>query len=219
MAIFKASLGELSGMVGANVFSHNSGATYVRQKAVPINRNSSRQQLARAALAYCSAQWALLSDNQRALWKQWATLHPVIDRLGNSIVLSGQGAYCQLNSRLRNLGNVVQANPPPANITAYVSTTAVALTTPAAVTITFATTPLPAGIRMELLLSAGTPAGRDPNMRSARWAGATAAAATSPATFTSAVPFTTGAIVNTYVRLTDQYGQSTVPVKQRVTVT
>lgn len=217
MALFKPILGELSGKISANVFSHNTGATYVRGKSVPVNRNSTRQQLARAALATVSAAWASLTDTQRTLWKQWAALHPIVDRLGNSVVLSGQGAFCQLNARVRNLGLAIQTSPPPANLTANFSSALVALTGPATAVLTFTATPLPAGVRAELLLAPGTGSGRDPNMRSAKWAGATAAAATSPATIVCAVPFTSGAIVNTYVRLTDQYGQSTVPLKNRVT--
>lgn len=217
MAIFKPSLGEISGKIAANVFSHNTGATYIRAKSVPVNRNSVRQQAARNALAWVSAQWAGLSDNQRAIWKQWAGMHPVIDRLGNSIVLSGQGAYCQLNARLRNLGVAKISDPPAVGMSANITITSIALTGPLAAVLTFTSSPLPAGVRAELLLTAGSPAGRDPNMRSARWAAASGAAATSPVTLTSCVPFTSGAIVNTWVRLTDQFGQSSVPIKTRVT--
>lgn len=218
MAIFKGTIGELSGKLGGNVFSHNAGGTYVRAHAVPINRNTARQQLARNALAWVAAQWAALTDNQRILWQQWSAAHPITDRLGNSVVMSGQGAFCQLNSRLRNLGIATRADPPPANLSANATITTVALTGPATAVVAFTTTPLPAGIRLELLMTPGTPAGRDPNIRGAKWAGVTAAAATSPVTIACATPFTSGAIVNTWLRVTDAYGQSSVPTKTRVTV-
>jgi len=217
MAKVKPILAELSGKLAGVVFSHNTAGAYVRQKQTPVNQNSTRQQLVRSRLGYISAAWQSLSDTQRQVWANWGNLNTVNDAFGNPIALTGQQAFVQLVARNLNVGNAYYASPPATtNLTAPVSC-AVAIVGPAAISLTGLAT-LAAGFRYEVLATPGASAGRNPNIRAARWAGVSNTAAGGTVTMTSAVPFSSGMFTNVFLRVTDQYGQSNVPTKVRVQV-
>ena len=216
MAKIKPMLGELSGKLAGVVFSHNSAGAYVRQKSTPVNGNSTRQQLARQRLAYLSANWQNLTDAQRTLWQTYAAANLVTDALGNQVALTGQQAFVQLNARRLNLGasTIMVSCPSTGNTSAPVSATC-AITSPGTIVVTGFATPA-AGAVVEVWAAVAGTAGRNPNVRAAKFCGNSVAAAASPATIASAVPFTSGQYVNLYLRGTDQYGQSTVFTKVRV---
>ena len=102
----------LSGSVGGTVFSRNRGGSYVRNRAIPVDPNTSFQIAVRAILSNQSQAWADLTDAQRAAWESWALQNPVTNALGNSIRLSGHQAFVQINSRL-DFTDVAQLTLPP----------------------------------------------------------------------------------------------------------
>jgi len=217
MAKFKPILGELSGKLAGSVFSHNGAGAYVRQKSTPTNQNSTRQQLVRSRMAYVSSAWQALSDTQRGVWSNWGTLNTVTDSFGNTVALTGQQAYVQLNSRVLNNGGLLFVSPPATTNVTVPASFAATVTGPNTIAIVGAAT-LGAAYRYEVLVTPGTGAGRNPNFRAAKWAGASALAAGANFTITSAVPFTTGQYTNIFVRVTDIYGQSNTPTRVRVQV-
>ncbi len=106
---------QISGSIAGTVFSRNRGGTYIRNRAIPTDPNTSAQQNVRAILASQSQSWADLTDAQRAAWENWASQNPVIDVLGASILLSGHQAFVQLNSRLDLDDQTVLLVPPIIN--------------------------------------------------------------------------------------------------------
>lgn len=75
-------------------FSRNRGGQYTRRRAIPSNPNSEPQGLARTNLAAAVAAWTnTLNNTQRAAWATYAQATPVIDPLGQQILLSGQQMY------------------------------------------------------------------------------------------------------------------------------
>ena len=103
---------QLSGSVGGTTASRNKGGQYFRNRAIPTNPNTTAQQTVRSNLATLSADWSGLTNAQRQAWLEWARQNPVINNLGNQILLSGQQAYIQLNSRIKLDGGTVQTTPP-----------------------------------------------------------------------------------------------------------
>lgn len=103
---------QLSGSVGGTTASRNKGGQYFRNRAIPTNPNSTAQQTVRTNLATASAAWSGLTAGQRQAWVEWARQNPVINNLGNSVLLSGQQAYIQLNSRIL-LDGATQISTPP----------------------------------------------------------------------------------------------------------
>ena len=89
---------QLSGSVGGVVASHNKGGAYLRNRSVPVNPNSAAQQSVRSAFATASLQWSTLTVSQRAAWEAYAALTPVVNRLGDTITLSGFNWCVAVNS-------------------------------------------------------------------------------------------------------------------------
>jgi len=95
---------QLSGSVGGVVASRNAGGAYLRNRTVPVNPNSVRQQAARAAFAAVAIGWRALTAAQRAGWDSYAVETPVLNRLGESITISGSAHYIRTNAFRLNAG-------------------------------------------------------------------------------------------------------------------
>lgn len=105
--------GQLSGSVGGVVASHNRGGQYLRNRSIPVNTNTDLQQLVRGFLTAASQTWRTLTDAQRGGWTAYAASTPVLNRLGESITLSGHGMYVRCNAfRLSAGGSQVTSAPP-----------------------------------------------------------------------------------------------------------
>lgn len=107
MALIKFGQGiaNISGKVGGSVFSHNRFGAYVRNFAVPVNPNSDRQAAARARVAQLSEYWnTQLTDEQRAAWGVYAANVSVLNRLGDSIYLTGFNHYIRSNAAILAVG-------------------------------------------------------------------------------------------------------------------
>ncbi len=85
--------GEFSGSAGGIVASRNKGGAYFRRRAVPTNPNTTLQQARRASLAASAINWNNLTDAQRSAWDAYAVGTPIVDRIGQTITLTGQQAY------------------------------------------------------------------------------------------------------------------------------
>jgi hypothetical protein len=144
-----AIVGQVSGSVGSNVFSRNRFGSYIRNRSVPINPNTSYQQNVRSVFSNQSSAWGGLNATKRAAWKTWAQNNPVVDCFGDQQVLTGHQGFIQLNSRIAQAGDTVIEVPPvvgaPDGLTSL-SVTADIGVGPAA--ITFTATPLGASERM-----------------------------------------------------------------------
>jgi hypothetical protein len=219
MALIVPIHGQMSGSIGDNVFSHNKGGPYVRRRAIPINPSTTRQTTVRSNLSTVARAWRTLTAGQRAAWNVWAPGNPVINRLGQSIQLSGFGCYCRLNGSLRDAGSTAITNPPTTQAPASLATVSCTGNTSSSVTLAYTATPLAGGTKLALWSSGPLSAAQDPNLNQARLVGYTAAAAASPQTLNLPFAVTTGDVLNLWVSLVDAYGRTTPPVKIRYTCT
>lgn len=201
-------MGDMSGSMGGCTWSRNKGGLYVRLRSVPTNPNTVKQTAARSILGTLSSAWGSLTAAQRTQWNDWASVNPVVDSLGQSIVLSGQQAFVGLNARLLGAGAVLVATPPavtgPADL---VTVTATATAATGVIALTYTTTPLAAGLKIATWCTLPQPAGRNPNRPQARLIGYSAAAAASPQSFTSPYPALAGQTSNAWVTVMDAAGQ------------
>lgn len=84
----------VSGSVAGLTYSHNAGGMYSRARAVPTNPNSTRQQIMRMYLDTVVTYWTeTLSEAERESWRVYAANVPVMDKLGQTINLSGQQMF------------------------------------------------------------------------------------------------------------------------------
>ena len=109
---FGPMVSEASGKIGGSVYARNRGGAYVRDWTKPLKSTSPAALAAKSRLAAYSQAWQALTDAQRASWKAWAAANPVINRLGESRVLSGNQAYVQINGVLGAIGSATVSVPP-----------------------------------------------------------------------------------------------------------
>lgn len=219
MAKFVPLLGELSGTIGANVWSHNKGGAYVRVRAIPTNPNSDRQASRRAKLSLASIHWADITQDQRDAWVAWAATHPGVGPLGETIAWTGHQANVSCNSRLLLIGSSVISDPPTVDAPAPLIT---ASTTASEATqhlsVTYTVSPLAAGVHLVTWETIPAGIGRDPNFHQARLGEVTAAAAESPADLPSRWVFVEGQTWNVFLMLIDDAtGLASTVLKTRVT--
>lgn len=139
----------LSGSVGGTVASRNAGGAYFRFRAVPVTSTTVDAINSKARLAAQSQGWRLLTDAQRLSWSSFALQNPVTDTLGQSITLKGNMMYIRINTLLSQASEAVLSDPPtgapPLGLT---SMSLVADIGTGNVEITFAGTPLGAGVEL-----------------------------------------------------------------------
>lgn len=106
-------MGSASGSLGGKVFSRNQYGSYIRTRAIPVNPNTGRQQFARAQFQDMAERWlAVLTDAQRTAWNLYGSSVTMIDKIGQSINLSGFSHYIRSNTaRLRAGLLVIDAGP------------------------------------------------------------------------------------------------------------
>ena len=214
MAKFKGLLGSLSGSVANATFSSNRGGAYLRQRVAPTNPQTLRQQAARAALTTLSSGWRALSSTQRAEWDAWAAAHPGTDRLGNTINYTGHQMYVALNARLLDAAASPIATAPTAAAPTAPLSAAVTRTTETAVAVSLSAPG--AGNRVVLWQSLPVSPGASPNRAQCYCVGYSAAAPTSPVSFTLRKPFPTGSSMVFYVAVMDAAGQLSEWVQAQV---
>ena len=100
MALFTSPIiSQGSGSLAGLTFSRNRGGNYIRARALPTNPNSTLQQAIRAAMSQLAVLWQdTLTAAQRLAWATYGDNVPVINRLGQSINLTGQNWYIGCNS-------------------------------------------------------------------------------------------------------------------------
>lgn len=154
MAIITAGhlAGTISGSISSTTFSRNRGGAYVRNRAIPLNPNTSFQINVRSIFATQSQAWADQTAAVRAAWTNYAVQNPVINALGRSIILSGAQAFIQIRSRLQLVGATILTDPPIINAPDGLLT--LAQTTDIGVgnfQLAFTATPLASGISLWIL--------------------------------------------------------------------
>jgi hypothetical protein len=96
---------DVRGSLVGTTFSRNRAGAYVRGKVSPCQPLSSHSGAVRGVFSTLSQVWASgLSAAQRSAWGAWATLHPITNRFGDSVILSGVAAFQYVNALLYQSG-------------------------------------------------------------------------------------------------------------------
>lgn len=87
-----------SGSVGGTVFSHNRDGMYMRNRSIPVNPRTVRQEDQRALMSQLTYHWKVtLTAAQREAWEIYAAGSPVVNKLGQARPLVGQMMYNKTN--------------------------------------------------------------------------------------------------------------------------
>jgi hypothetical protein len=97
--IYGAGVSQMSGKQGGTVFSRNKSGAYTRTNRKGTNPNTQSQQNRRANFRAASRYFKTLSSVQQQSFKDNAINYPQIDRLGQTVTLSG----AQLANKFANL--------------------------------------------------------------------------------------------------------------------
>lgn len=217
MALISPIHGTMSGKIAGNVWSHNKGGQYVRQRVIPVNRNSIRQQVLRTNLAANSRLWLSgLTGAGRQSWVDWANANPVTNRLGHSIQLTGIAAFNALNQLVRDFGGSAVLTTPVGTGPGIVTGTSVASNTATTIVFTLPAA-LAAGQRLQAWWTGAGRASQDPNFNQATLIGYSAAAAGPAVTITLPASVVAGQLSNFYLVVVDAAGRSGPPFKIRYT--
>jgi hypothetical protein len=104
---------EARGSVGGSTFSRNAGGAYARGRVKPTNPQTPFQSLVRSMLGANAKNWgSVLTDAQRSAWITVAPEHPLPNKVGAIITLSGIQMYQQLNMVLALVGSTPIDVPP-----------------------------------------------------------------------------------------------------------
>ena len=220
MALISPIHGEMSGSIAGNTWSHNRGGQYVRQRRTTSNPMTERQTAVRGWLSTASNKWRDLTEAQRTAWKNWAAANPVINRLGQSIQLSGHSAYNMLNTRILDRGGAVSTQPPTtAGPFLLVSFSGVVSASAGTLVLTYATTPTGGGKRIAVWSTGAGRTSQDPNRNQAKLIAYSAVNAASPQTFVLPYSVGVGDAINFWVAFLQDDGRMSTFKKLRVVVT
>lgn len=113
MALFKSlEAASISGSIGGRTYTRSRSGMVIRARAIPVNPASFSQVQVRMTFGNLSARWSILTAPQRTAWETYAANVPILNKLGDSIHLTGQQMYVRCNAvRLRSGLAVVDAGP------------------------------------------------------------------------------------------------------------
>jgi hypothetical protein len=114
MALLKSTIfSSIRGSIAGTTYAQNRYGMYARSRTVPVNPDSSRQNTVRSTLAIVSQTWRTLTDAQQLSWDNYAAETPIVNKLGDTIYMSGFNAFVKTN-QLFYLANppAIQENAP-----------------------------------------------------------------------------------------------------------
>lgn len=89
---------QASGSIGGITYSHNRFGLYTRSRITPTNPQTGFQTQVRNAMSSLADRWVnVLTQAQRDAWTLYADNVPVLDKLGQSINLTGMNMYIRSN--------------------------------------------------------------------------------------------------------------------------
>lgn len=101
-----------SGSIRADTYSRNRYGGYVRNRSIPVNPKTPAQTTVRNRLRDLAQNWGTLGQQTRDSWANYAELHPRLNRLGETIVLSGAAQYIATNALRQAAGLAASSTVP-----------------------------------------------------------------------------------------------------------
>jgi hypothetical protein len=102
-----------SGSIGGTVWSRNRFGAYIRNRSVPVNPNTDRQVVVRNIVRALTIAWQnTLTTNQRDAWDTYAANVTWLNKLGQSVNLTGLNHYIRSNTPRLQSGSA-RVDPAP----------------------------------------------------------------------------------------------------------
>lgn len=107
-----AVVAEARGSVGGAVFSRNRSGAYVRNRTKPVDPSTARQNAQRTRMSASVVQWRALDEAERLAFNAKALVSPFVNRLGETINLSGMNLFMRSANLLAQAGIAPITVPP-----------------------------------------------------------------------------------------------------------
>jgi hypothetical protein len=111
----------MAGKISGNVYSRNKGGAYSRTWVKPVNPQSSAQLGVRNFLTSLSQAWRGLTQANRDAWSAAAENFKRINRMADTIKLTGNALYVSLNKNLADIGVSAITTPPQPTEVGYIT--------------------------------------------------------------------------------------------------
>ena len=108
LILFGGGVSELRGSIGGTTFSRNSSGAYARNRTKPVNPNTTSQSRVRTLFSAIAQMWRGLSESDRLTWINLAPTFARVNRLGQTIPLTGFQFFQKCNSNLHQSGQALQ---------------------------------------------------------------------------------------------------------------
>lgn len=126
-----------SGSQAGTTWSHNRAGQYTRNRRSPVQPvGTGRRAFVRGAFGASSTAWAALSAAAQASWNAYAASHPITDRLGSSITLTGHQMFVGIATQCQNVGLPIPTVVPADSSTTAPNATVFTVTAAGVLTIT-----------------------------------------------------------------------------------
>lgn len=109
---------QISGSIGGTVWSHNRYGAYKRNRSIPVNPNTDRQVAIRNFVKNLTIAWQnTLTQQQRNQWDTYAANVDWLNKLGQTVNLTGLNHYVRSNVPRLQVGLArVDGGPPIFNL-------------------------------------------------------------------------------------------------------
>ena len=107
LVLFGGGAADIRGSIGGNVFSRNSSGAYIRNRTKPVNPNTTKQNMVRVLFSTVAQHWRNLSEGDRLTWITLAPTFERLNRLGQSIPLTGFQLFQKCNANLKSCGHAI----------------------------------------------------------------------------------------------------------------
>ncbi len=84
---------DASGSTGRLTWANGNGGLTMKNKPIPKNPKSERQDAIRRSLGLANTTWTSMSQNARKSWEAWGKTLVKYDRLKNKLVINGWSAF------------------------------------------------------------------------------------------------------------------------------
>lgn len=110
---FGGGVADVRGSIGGTVFSRNRYGAYARNRTIPVNPGSTAQTKIRATLGQIRNAWfSVLTQTQRDAWAVYATNVEMVNRIGETIHLTGWNMFARTNAALLYNNESIIADAP-----------------------------------------------------------------------------------------------------------
>jgi len=110
---FGAGIVDMRGSIGGTVFSRNKSGAIARARTKPVDPGSVFQTAIRSVIAQLVVRWKdTVTAAQRTVWNQYAAAVPMVNRLGETINLTGFNHFIRSNSARQQCGLAVVDDGP-----------------------------------------------------------------------------------------------------------